>query len=636
MIRRLAALLLVLIAFVSRAQTIDDVKSGTLFLKSAQSYVAAPTVESTVNLRVRGMILRGEVTQRFHNPESTCAEAVYVFPLPDDAAVDRLRMMVGERVIEGEIQEKKKAEATYQQAKSDGRKATLLTQERPNIFTAAISNVGAGEDVVVTIEYQQTVEYKDSSFGLRFPMTIGPRYIPASVSDGARITPPINLPGDARQNRLSLTVDLDAGFPLRTIESTYHKIDKSVISGNHYTIGLRDVSANRDFELRWQPDLGSEPKSVLFGEKGYALLMVMPPAVSRGSRMAKDSIFIIDTSGSMNGTSITEAKAALQLALDRLDAQDRFNVIEFNSVTHTLFNDVQPATAQSIAQAKEWVERLRADGGTEILPALEAALRDETPTENVRQIVFMTDGQAGNENECFALIRSKLGRSRLFTVGIGAAPNSHFMREAARFGRGTFTYIANTREVQEKMTALFEKLESPVMTNVEVRFDDPAAEMWPQRVPDLYSGEPLVVAVKLSKMDGRVIVSGRRGSEEWHEVQNLKAGSASGADKSGIAKLWARRKIDAISDDGGAEVQQQITALGLEHHLVTSHTSLVAVDSNPSAALKNCETRQVPVNLAAGWGGIEGSLPSTATPAPLFILIGLLLISIAAAVAIRS
>ena len=630
MLRRIAATLLVLIALASRAQTLEESKSGTLYLKTAGSYVAAPAVDTTVNLRVNGIIARGQVVQRFRNPGSSCVEAVYVFPLPDDAAVDHLRMVVGERVIEGEIQPRQKAEAIYQQAKSEGRKASLLSQERPNIFTASISNIGGGEDAVITIEYQQTVTYRDGVFSLRFPMTVGPRYLPMSVADGSRISPPVNLPGDARQNAVNLTVDLDAGFPVRTIESAYHKVTKSAISGSHYTVALDDVAADRDFELRWHPDLGSEPASSLFVQQGYALLMVMPPATSRGARMPKESIFIIDTSGSMEGTSLQEAKSALLLALDRLESHDRFNVIEFNSVTRNLFTGSQPATPEAVARAKQWVSQLNSNGGTEILPALAAALDDSSPGDDVRQIVFITDGQAGNENECFELIKSKLGRSRLFTVGIGSAPNSHFMRDAARFGRGTFTYIANTAEVEEKMTALFEKLESPVMTNVEVRFDDPAAEAWPQRVPDLYSGEPLVVAVKLSNMNGRVIVSGTRGSEEWNGVHSLRPAVAvqvSGDDAdSGIGRLWARRKIESLTDE------QEITNVALEHHIVSQFTSLVAVDKTPAAELKNCETRAVPVNLPAGWGGTDGSLPSTATPAPLLLLIGLLLLSLSVAV----
>ena len=643
--RRIAALLVFFAAAAAANDkplvTLNLVKSGMMLLKTSDPglYIPAPTVQTDVDLRVRGLILRGEVTQRFRNPESECVEAIYAFPLPETAAVDRLRMKIGERVIEGEIKERKAAEHVYEQAKSEGRHASLLSQERPNLFTVAISNIGAGEEVVVTIDYQQTVDYKDGAFRFRFPTTIGPRYIPGSGGQAPSPVPPGTgevgqagapvLHNDQRQNNLRLSVDLDSGVPLSRVESPYFKTDATTLSPSHYLLSLTDAPADRDFELVWRPDLGSAPQSALFTEKDFALVMLMPPVRSIEARMPKESIFIVDTSGSMAGPSLQSAKKALLLALDRLSPSDRFNVIEFNSVTHTLFEHPRVASADVLANAKEWVNALQSTGGTEMDPALEAALLDPSPANDgvVRQVIFMTDGDVGNESELFTLIRTELGRSRLFTVGIGAAPNSHFMRNAARFGRGTFTYIANVSEVQEKMTALFEKLESPVLTNVEVRFDDPAAEVWPQRVPDLYAGEPVVVAVKFASPSGRVILSGKSGGQEWNEVHSV---AATGVD-SGIGRLWARMKIEALTDEPSDGTRQKIIDLGLEHHLVTQFTSLVAVDVTPASSVSQraCETRAVPVNLPAGWGGTQGSLPQTATPAPLLLIAGALLMIVA-------
>ncbi|HEV8434665.1 MAG TPA: marine proteobacterial sortase target protein [Thermoanaerobaculia bacterium] len=617
----------------------DDVKSAAMLLKTSQPgvYAEAPTLKSDVRLHVRGIVLRGEVTQTFENTTPQCAEAVYVFPLPENAAVDTLRMTIGQRVIEGEIQEKKAAQQTYDTAKAEGKHASLLTQERPNLFTVAIANIASGEKVLIDVAYQQTVDYRDGAFSFRFPMAIGPRYIPiAGVADADRI--PSSLPAAHRNSKASLTVDLDAGFSLRKVESPFHQINTSVVSGSHYTITLAngEVPADRDFELDWQPDLGSEPKSAVFSEGDYALLMIMPPAQSTHVRMPRETVFVIDTSGSMEGTSINEAKNALLLALDRLQPSDRFNVIEFNSTTEMLFDTAQPATTDAISRAKAWVNALHANGGTEILDAIQHALRDEqTPRDDgVRQVVFMTDGQVGNEDQCFAYIRDHLGRTRLFTVGIGSAPNSHFMRNAARFGRGTFTYIGNVSEVQQKMGGLFEKLENPVLSNVTLHLDDPAAEMWPQRVPDLYSGEPIVVTVKTAKHGGRVIATATMGKEEWNDTRVI---SGAGED-SGIAKLWARQKIEALLDRDGALAEnsadrQQVLDLALANHLVTPLTSLVAVDHTPTGINPaTCNTTAIPVNLPAGWGGIDGSLPQTATPGPLWITIGALLLLLAVVV----
>lgn len=627
MITRRIALLLLFVPLVARSQvTLDQVSSGMMLLKSSEPgvYVPAPTVATDVKLQVRGLILRGEVTQRFRNPAPTCVEAVYAFPLPETAAVDRLRMIVGMRVIEGEIRKRDEAKQVYEQAKSEGKKASLVEHQRPNLFTTSIANVGAGEEVSVTINYQQTVDYRDGEFRLRFPMTAGPRY---NAGDTSLVFRSVN----GQQPTVNLTVDLDSGFSLNRVESTYHKISKSTVSGTRVKVTLEDARADHDFELVWHPDLGSEPKSALFTETGketFGLLMLMPPQSPEKSALPKETIFIIDTSGSMGGPSIDEAKRALTLALQKLSARDRFNVIEFNSVMHVLFDGARDASPDAVATAKEWVDHLRADGGTEMLPALQAALQGTQPAGYVRQVIFMTDGQVGNEAELFTFIREHLGDSRLFTVGIGAAPNSHFMREAARFGRGTFTYIGNTNEVEEKMTSLFTKLESPVLTNVALRFDDPATEMWPQRIPDLYAGEPVIVAVRFSKPSGRVIASASRGSAEWNDVHTVQAVS----EEAGIGKLWARMKIEALSDATDVN-RDEITGIAMEHHLVTPFTSLVAVDVTPAGTpAQTCETRPVPLNLPAGWGGIEDgmSLPSTATPAPLMMLLGMALIALAA------
>jgi Ca-activated chloride channel homolog len=632
--RRLALLLFALFAATARAQiTFDEVTAGTMLLKTMQPgvYMPAPTVSSDVKLQVRGLILRGEVTQRFRNPESNCVEAIYAFPLPENAAVDRLRMTIGMRVIEGEIHKKAEAKQVYEQARSEGKKASLLEQHRPNLFTVSIANVGANEEVIVAINYQQSVDYRDGAFRLRFPMTIGPRYkwnggVP--IADGNTTAAP--------SRRTQLTVDLDSGFSLRRVESMYHQVDQTALGGSRTKVTLDDPRSDHDFELVWQPDLGSEPKSALFtesaGKDTYGLLMLMPPQTPEKSALPKETIFIIDTSGSMAGPSLDEAKRALSLALGKLSSRDRFNVIEFNSITRSLFEEAQQATPAAVDRAKEWVGNLRSDGGTEMLLALrEALLGQETPDGFVRQVIFMTDGQVGNESELFSFIRAELGESRLFTVGIGSAPNSHFMREAARFGRGTFTYIGNTSEVEEKMLALFNKLESPVMTNVAVRFDDPAAEIWPQRIPDLYAGEPVIVAVRFSKPSGRVIASAARGGAEWNDVHNVSVT----AEESGIGKLWARMKIEALSD--ASEVKQdEIVQLAIEHHLVTAYTSLVAVDHTPAGTpLESCPTRPVPLTLPAGWGGSEqGALPGTATPAPLLLLAGAVLL-LAAALVVR-
>jgi Ca-activated chloride channel homolog len=297
--------------------------------------------------------------------------------------------------------------------------------------------------------------------------------------------------------------------------------------------------------------------------------------------LPREVIFVIDNSGSMGGTSIAQAKAGLLYALGRLQPNDRFNVIRFDNTMGVLFPDVVPADSDHLAQAKAFVTALQAEGGTEMIPPMRAALTDHHPDGNtVRQVVFLTDGCIGNEQQLFDTITSMRGRSRVFMVGIGSAPNSFLMTRAAELGRGTFTHIGSVEQVESRMRELFGKLESPAVTQLSVTFSDTKANMTPAVLPDLYRCEPLVLAARLGKLAGTMEIKGRIGDRPWSVTLPL----ANAAEGRGLSKLWARRKIaDAevaqsmrpLTID---EANKAILALALGHQLVTRLTSLVAVD----------------------------------------------------------
>jgi Ca-activated chloride channel family protein len=405
------------------------------------------------------------------------------------------------------------------------------------------------------------------------------------------------------------------------------------------------VPANRDFNLTWTIDSGYSPKAALFSEEVkvsdkvngemYSLIMVMPPTdgIPGNQHLAREVTYIIDTSGSMGGTSIIQAKAALKMALSRLRAIDTFNVIQFNSVTDVLFPQAQTANQRNINQALRYVDSLYATGGTEMYPAIARALDQASDEERVRQIIFLTDGSVGNEAQLFELIKQKLGDNRLFTVGIGSAPNSYFMTRAAEHGRGTYTFIGSTDEVQTKMQELFAKLETPVLTDITVKFPDNAAvEMWPSRIPDLYLGEPIVIAAKTASFNGTVQISGQRANSIW-EIDLPLAG---GQQRNGVAPLWARAKIKALMDSlaEGADkdaVKNDVIKVALQHHLVSKYTSLVAVEKTPSRPIwESLSKRAVPNNLPYGstmGQQVAGSLAQTATDGQLKLLIGMLLLT---------
>ncbi len=638
----------------------QEVQSGTLLFKPDDGGETFAVVRQStdVTLRVSGLVVRATVRQTFHNPHDHWYEGIYVFPLPENAAVDHLKMRVGEREVLGVIKERAQAKAAYEQAKASGQRAALLEQERPNLFTSSVANIGPHEDITVELEYQQTLRYDNGRFSLRFPTVVMPRYIPGTVkvagaagtgwavatdlvTDAARITPPVPLTGtlDEPLNPLKLQVLLDAGVPLAAVDSPYHKVSVTEVDGQRREVRLEgDTWATRDFELIWTPLAAQQPQAAFFTEqkdgKTYGLLMVMPPAASSVRALPREVIYIIDTSGSMEGASIVQAREALQMAVQRLDAGDTFNVIEFNSYAKALFNDAQAATRENIDSAVRWVRQLRARGGTEMATALTLALNGRENPDRVRQVIFLTDGSVGNEAQLFKLIADRLGDSRLFTVGIGSAPNSYFMSKAAQAGRGTFTYIGKIDEVKEKMATLFAKLESPVLKGVQVAWPQAQVEAWPQRVPDLYLGEPIVISAVLDRMQGEVKLSGMNGETQWQSALPL-AAAHPGA---GMGVLWAREKISALTDslrEGRSEdeVRPAVVQVALAHHLVSKYTSLVAIDPMPVRRTNDPLKRTaVPMNLPDGTvqEAIFGELPQGATDARFNLMLGLVLLLMAA------
>ena len=650
----------------------DDVAGGEVFLREENNagsmYKPALHLASDVKVDISGMIASVTLTQKFKNTTNAWVEATYVLPLPETAAVDAMEFHVGERIIRGEIKERREAKKIYQKAKAAGRKAALVVQQRPNLFTQKVANIAPGETLEVRLHFLQKVDYQHGEFVWRLPTTLTPRFIPGratkaltseghgwamptkKVPDADLISPPMiqaaSVPVEAR-NPIAISVMLNAGLPLASIDSTYHKIVLRK-EGEYHQINLAagTEAMNRDFELRWAPTTSSQPAGAIFMEEKagqhYALVMLVPSqqaSLAEGENtLARELIFIVDTSGSMGGGSIVQAKRSLILALERLKPQDRFNVIEFNSTHTRLFPKTMPANAQLVQRAIHFVGGLHASGGTHMAPALNDALMQfqlSASEAHLQQLVFITDGSVGNESALFNLIEKQLGQARLFTVGIGSAPNSFFMRKAAQFGRGTFSYISDLSEVGEKMAALFTQLESPVMTKLNLIWPKGmSAETWPARLPDLYANEPLIITAKLDSppASGEVLsLQGLGAQAPWVRDLELSRPKAS----PGVASLWARDKISTLLDrkhlgDNPAVIREEVLALALQHKLMSPYTSFVAVEEKISRPTTEALKEKALSNLVAkGQNLMLITLPKTASSAPLSLLLSALFLMLA-------
>ncbi|MBO0753148.1 MAG: VWA domain-containing protein, partial [Bradyrhizobiaceae bacterium] len=420
------------------------------------------------------------------------------------------------------------------------------------------------------------------------------------------------------------------------VRSPSHAVNVETPSDDARVIRLDGnvTPADRDFELTWTATANDTPSVGLFrehvGDADYVVALVTPPAQAAAQREAppREIVFVIDNSGSMGGTSIAQAKASLLFALGRLKPQDRFNVIRFDDTMAALFTDTVAADRENRDRARRFVAAIDARGGTEMVPPMKAALTDRrgAGAPYLRQVVFLTDGEIGNEQELFDTIAAMRGRSRVFMVGIGSAPNSFLMTRASEIGRGTYTHIGSVDQVEERMRELIEKLESPAVTGLTVSYSGGTVDATPSPLPDLYRGEPVVIAARLGAPDGTLGIEGMIGDRPWSVTLPV----ARAAEGAGLSKLWARRKITDAEmarrrdPATAADADKRILGLALEHHLVSRLTSLVAVDATPfrpqGARLVRAE---LPLNLPAGWdfdkvfGEGRGRPPVDQTPAPL-------------------
>ncbi|MDB2338051.1 marine proteobacterial sortase target protein, partial [Amylibacter sp.] len=589
---------------------------------------SAILLSTDIKIAVAGSSSRTIVSQRFINTGQTWAEGVYVFPIGKDAAVDTLKLRIGERFIKGIIKEKLEARVIYEEAKAEGKKASLIEQQKPNLFTNKIANIGPGEVVVVQIEFQSKLLPKDGSWELRVPLVSAPRFDLPTIEENikfgnagfsaAKINSVYNENIDVKVleeaelfNPVEISIDLNTGFEINSLKSAFHKVDIEKLTNGHHKINLPGpISSDRDFVLRWtakdkdtQTSLFKETK----GEYDHLLLTLNPPLTNKNKYAPdREIIFIQDISGSMSGEPIKQSKIGLEMAIKRLKPNDKFNIVLFNDRYSSYARTPVLATAKERDKAIRYVRRLSAENGTDMYPALSFSLNNFRSNKSVlKQLIFLTDGAVTQETELFSLLNSKLKTSRLFTIGIGSAPNSFFMTRAAEIGRGSHIHIGDMSEISVRMEELFNKIENPAITDLELILPKGfKAEVYPNPLPDLYVGDPLSIAIRGKNASGMAQITGNIGNQKWVAKVPLDQG----AKQIGIAKLWAREKISNLernrvslnpNENQKAHMDRKLLQTALNYGLVSRLSSMVAVDITPSR----------PVGVELGSTKLKAAIP---------------------------
>jgi len=656
---------------------------GELSLEhDGSSNTQAVLLNTDISGNVNGLIASIKVKQTFQNNMSEWVNGRYVFPLPEGAAVDSFRMRIGERVIDGLIKEKEAAIKAFKAAKKSGKKAGLLNQHRPNLFSISVANIGPNEEVVTELTFINKVGFQDDTFSLTLPTTITPRYISnllvkpkevkkqqkeleqsiqhalsetqhveidsasgwangiARIIDTYAITPSqTHSVGTQASHNFSLALSINAGLQLQEVVSDTHAISNHYLSNNNVEVSLSNTIEKMDSDvvIQWQATLGKTPQAAFFQQEFnkayYSMLMVTPPQVNSSLSLPRDVTFVIDTSGSMSGVSMRQAKQALHNGLDYLSSNDKFNIIEFNSSFSSLYPQSAIATNTTLSQAHAMVDQLEAGGGTEMFAPLKHVLNNQQDSNYLSQIIFITDGSINNESALFELIKNNLNNARLFTVAIGSAPNHFFMEKAAQFGRGTSTAINKLDQVNQQMAALFEKITSPVMRDLEVSFPQTSSvEIYPSVVPDLYKGQPLTLIVKSDKPITQANIEGQLVNTPWKQTLNLTSRNRQNTDN--LDTVWARQKVAALMDQlrtgerNHQDTKSDVVSLGIEHNIVTKYTSFIAIEQTVSRPAEVKAKQQNVPNLIPK--GNTMPAPATATPATLLSLLGAFLILLSA------
>ena len=593
-----------------------------------------PLKHTDVQVEIAGLTARVNVTQLFHNPFETKIEAIYTFPLSQHAAVDDMTMTVGDRVIRGQIKPREEAREIYEAAKAAGHIASLLDQERPNIFTQYIANIEPGEQVEIRISYVEMLPWREGIYSFVFPMVVGPRYVPGStavgqtgtgfspdtdqVPDGSKVTPPVTPQGTRAGHDIGVAVQVHAGLPLRSIKSKQHQVNIEYLdeARESAAVTLKNLTTipNKDFvlELSTVTDQISDALLTHTDERGrfFTLVLQPPERVEPEWVVAREVIFVIDKSGSMRGFPIETAKEVMRRCIQNLNPADTFNLMTFAGGLGFCFDGPVANTEANRRQALSYLQSLEGSGGTEMMKAINSCLARQEDPERVRIVCFMTDGYVGNDMAIIEAVEKNAGVARVFAFGIGTSVNRFLLDGMARAGRGAVEYVLSPEQCEAGAERFYDRVNAPVLTDIEIDWGDfVVEETYPARIPDLFDAAPVVIKGRyVSPGSGTITLRGRRGDGDFERVIDATLPESAPADDV-VATLWARAKVGDLMNTNLAGIQsgnpdpavkEQIVGLGINYRLMTQFTSFVAVEELTITRDGVSRTVAVPVEMPEG------------------------------------
>ncbi len=638
------AVMILAAAALAQEQSPDETGTGRMQVLGEEGVVGdLPLQHTSVVIDVSGNLQRATVRQVYGNPYDEVIVAIYTFPLPQSAAVDRMNMWIGDRLIEGKIHERYLAQQIYNEAIEAGQTASLLEQERPNIFTQTVGNILPGDSIVIEISYVAPVEYDDGEYEIVFPMVVGPRFVPAgnfvrrifdlyevstSVEDADRITPPIVPEGTRTGYDIEVTVNLNPGVAIQGFESLNHEVDTKLNWNGSISITLENENEipNRDFVLRYTTAADRIQSGVIAhnGEMGGHFMLILQPDadIDIDEITPKEMFFVVDCSGSMSGQPMDVAKETVRQFVRGMNPNDSFQIMRFSETASSMSRSPLSNTEENIEQGIRYINNMSGTGGTMMIEGIRAAIGYPEDPERMRFVIFLTDGFIGNEAEILGELQSTLGENtRLFSIGVGSSPNRYIIEGLAEEGRGHAYYVGYNEDPNESVAAIYDKINDPYLVGIDIDWGDlDVHDVYPSRIPDLYAGEPLVIVGQYNGSGTETVrLSGTVAGERWGQELNVTLPSSE-EENDVIATLWARKKIHDLTRDmydsygylsNDQDIIDEITDTALDYQIMSEYTSFVAVSEEVRTDPDSGEpvTVQVPVNMPEGvsYDGIFGS-----------------------------